>query len=116
MLSWFMDDDRGQDPPQQPKTAPGQRQTAQCRAAQAGRDESRPGNRPPRPRAAQLRSYLRETFGNTWFTRRDAGSLVRELWSEGQKPTADEILQDVTGTPIELEAAGERVNEALAAA
>ena len=63
---------------------------------------------------AQLRSYLRETFGNTWFTRRDAGSLVRELWSEGQKPTADEILQDVTGSSIELEAAGERVREALA--
>jgi hypothetical protein len=65
---------------------------------------------------AQLRSYLRETFGNTWFTRRDAGSLVRELWSEGQKPTADEILQEVTGASIELEAAGERVREALAAA
>ena len=64
---------------------------------------------------AQLRSYLRETFGNTWFTRRDAGSLVRELWSEGQKPTADEILQEVTGSSIELEAAGERVREALAA-
>jgi hypothetical protein len=65
---------------------------------------------------AQLRSYLRETFGNTWFTRRDAGALVRELWSEGQKPTADEILQEVTGASIELEAAGERVKEALAAA
>jgi hypothetical protein len=64
---------------------------------------------------AQLRSYLRESFGNTWFTRRDAGSLVRELWSEGQKPTADEILQEVTGASIELEAAGERVREALAA-
>jgi hypothetical protein len=63
---------------------------------------------------AQLRSYLRETFGNTWFTRRDAGSLLRELWSEGQKPTADEILQEVTGASIELEAAGERVREALA--
>ena len=65
---------------------------------------------------AQLRSYLRETFGNAWFTRRDAGSLVRELWSEGQKPTADEILQEVTGASIELAAAGERVREAIAAA
>ena len=41
---------------------------------------------------AQLRAYLREKFGNAWFTRRDAGSLMRELWSEGQKPTADELL------------------------
>ncbi|HZR94683.1 MAG TPA: hypothetical protein VFA56_03255 [Gaiellaceae bacterium] len=65
---------------------------------------------------AQLRSYLREKFGNAWFTRRDAGSLIRELWSEGQKPTADEILQDVTGSGLELEAAAERVREALAAA
>ena len=65
---------------------------------------------------AQLRAYLRERFGNTWFTRRDAGSLIRELWSEGQKPTADEILQDVTGASLELEAAAERVREALAAA
>jgi hypothetical protein len=65
---------------------------------------------------AQLRSFLREKFGNEWFTRRDAGSLIRELWSEGQKPTADEILLDVTGARVELEAAAERVRESLAAA
>jgi hypothetical protein len=64
---------------------------------------------------AQLRGFLREKFGNTWFTRKDAGSLIRELWSEGQKPTADEILQDVTGATLELEAAADRVREALAA-
>jgi hypothetical protein len=63
---------------------------------------------------AQLRAYLREKFGTAWFTRRDAGSLLRELWSEGQKPTADEILEDVTGTRIELAVLGERVREALA--
>jgi len=65
---------------------------------------------------AQLRSYLREKFGNAWFARKDAGSLLRELWSEGQKPTADEILEDVTGSSIDLEAVAERVREALAAA
>lgn len=65
---------------------------------------------------AQLRAYLREKFGTAWFTRRDAGGLVRELWAEGQKPTADEILQEVTGSTIELEAAADRVREALAAA
>jgi hypothetical protein len=65
---------------------------------------------------AQLRAYLREKFGNAWFTRRDAGSLIRELWSEGQKPTADEILEDVTGARLELEAVADRVREALAAA
>jgi hypothetical protein len=63
---------------------------------------------------AQLRAYLRETFGTTWFTRRDAGSLLRELWSEGQKPNADEILEEVTGRRIELDAVAERIKEALA--
>jgi hypothetical protein len=62
---------------------------------------------------AQLRAYLRESFGNTWFARRDAGSLLRELWSEGQKPTADELLQEVTGDRIVLDAVADRISEAL---
>jgi hypothetical protein len=65
---------------------------------------------------AQLRSYLREAFGNAWFTRHDAGSLLRELWEEGQKPSADELLAEVTGATLELDAAADRVREALAAA
>jgi len=65
---------------------------------------------------AQLRAYLREKFGNAWFSKRDAGSLLRELWAEGQKPTADELLRDVTGETLELAAVGDRVREALAAA
>jgi hypothetical protein len=65
---------------------------------------------------AQLRSYLRETFGNAWFARREAGSLLRELWAEGQKHTADELLKEVSGQEIELEAVAERITEALAAA
>ncbi|MGZ4387433.1 MAG: hypothetical protein ACXVZO_10930, partial [Gaiellaceae bacterium] len=65
---------------------------------------------------AQLRAYLLEKFGSAWFTRKDAGSLIRELWSEGQKPTADEILHEVTGSTLELEAAAERIRATLAAA
>ena len=45
-------------------------------------------------------------FGNAWFTHRDAGSLLRELWAEGQKPTADELLREVTGETLELAAVG----------
>jgi hypothetical protein len=63
---------------------------------------------------AQMRFHLREQFGNEWFARREAGSLLRELWSLGQKPTADELLKDVTGSEIEMMAVAERVNEALA--
>jgi hypothetical protein len=65
---------------------------------------------------AQLRAHLRERFGNAWFSRREAGSLLRELWAEGQKPTADELLQEVTGEPLELSAVTDRIREALAAA
>ena len=41
---------------------------------------------------AQLRDFLRSEFGNEWFARREAGGLLRELWSLGQGPTADELL------------------------
>ena len=64
---------------------------------------------------AQLRTHLRERFGNAWFTKREAGSLLRELWSEGQKPTADELLKDVTGETLDLDAVADRIREALAA-
>jgi hypothetical protein len=65
---------------------------------------------------SQMRAYLRERFGNAWFSRREAGSLLRELWAEGQKPTADELLREVTGETLELAAVGDRIREALAAA
>ena len=62
---------------------------------------------------AQLRDHLRERFGNDWFASRDAGSLLRELWAEGQKPTADELLHEVSGATVEMEAVADRVREAL---
>ncbi|HET7571057.1 MAG TPA: hypothetical protein VFJ77_00135 [Gaiellaceae bacterium] len=65
---------------------------------------------------AQLRSFLRERFGNAWFSRRDAGSLLRELWSEGQRQTADELLREVSGESLDLAAVADRIGEALAAA
>jgi hypothetical protein len=65
---------------------------------------------------AALKRFFREKFGSTWFTRRDAGSLVRELWSEGQRLTADEILKELTSAEIELEAVSEYVRDSLAAA
>jgi hypothetical protein len=64
---------------------------------------------------AQLRAHLRERFGTTWFAQREAGSLLRELWAEGQKPTADELLQEVSGEKLELAAVGDRIRESLAA-
>jgi len=62
---------------------------------------------------SQLRDHLRERFGNDWFAQREAGSLLRELWSLGQQPTADELLKDVTGAEIQMSAVGDRVREHL---
>ena len=64
---------------------------------------------------AQLRDFLRGEFGNDWFARREAGDLLRELWSLGQGPTADELLRDVTGAKLEMASVAERVREGLAA-
>ncbi|MGH2996729.1 MAG: hypothetical protein ACRDM9_10490, partial [Gaiellaceae bacterium] len=58
---------------------------------------------------AQLRSFLEEEYGSAWFTRREAGSLLRELWAEGQRLTADELLDEVAGAGLELSAVDERI-------
>jgi hypothetical protein len=62
---------------------------------------------------AQLRDFLRSEFGNEWFARREAGDLLRELWSLGQEPTADELLKDVTGATLEMASVGDRIRERL---
>jgi hypothetical protein len=63
---------------------------------------------------AQLREFLRGEFGNEWFARRDTGDLLRELWSLGQGPTADELLRDVAGAKLEMASVAARVRENLA--
>ena len=64
---------------------------------------------------AQLRDFLRSEFGNTWFAKREAGDLLRELWSLGQGPTAEALLREVTGAQLEMASVAERVREGLAA-
>jgi hypothetical protein len=64
---------------------------------------------------AQLRDFLRSELGNEWFARRESGDLLRELWSLGQSPTADELLRDVTGAEIEMAAVVDRITEGLRA-
>ena len=62
---------------------------------------------------AQLREFLRSEFGNEWFARRETGDLLRELWSLGQGPTADELLKDVTGATLEMASVAERIREGI---
>jgi len=49
-----------------------------------------------------LRATLRERFGMEWFTRREAGDLLRSLWREGQRLDADELLGEMTGRPLDF--------------
>jgi hypothetical protein len=63
---------------------------------------------------AQLRDFLRSELGNDWFAKRDAGDLLRELWSLGQGPTADALLKDVTGAKLEMASVAERIREGIA--
>jgi hypothetical protein len=63
--------------------------------------------------SAQMTTFLREELGSDWFRKRDAGSLLTELWALGQKPTADELLEDVTGAPVEMEAVAEQIREGI---
>ena len=59
----------------------------------------------------QIESHLREELGRAWFTRPEAGSLLREVWAEGQRLTAAELLDQVAGARLELAAVGERIEE-----
>jgi len=62
---------------------------------------------------AQFRTHLKERFGSDWFTKREAGSLVRELWETGMSMTADELLAEVTGQEIEMDAVATLARETL---
>jgi hypothetical protein len=62
---------------------------------------------------AQLRTHLKERYGSDWFTDREAGSLLRELWSLGMSQSADEMLKDVTGAELEMDAVGTLVRETI---
>lgn len=41
---------------------------------------------------AELADELRESLGPDWFAEPEAGARLRALWSEGQPPTASELL------------------------
>ena len=63
--------------------------------------------------SAQMTTFMRDELGSDWFRKREAGLLLTDLWALGQKPTADELLKDVTGAAVELEAVAEQVRDAI---
>jgi oligoendopeptidase F len=62
---------------------------------------------------SQLREHFRERFGSDWFADRKAGGMLRELWSEGHRLNADELLADVTGEELEMGAFAQSLREQL---
>jgi hypothetical protein len=62
---------------------------------------------------AQFRTHLRDRYGSEWFTKREAGSLVHELWETGMSMNADEMLHEVTGQEIDMDAVAQLTRETL---
>ena len=62
---------------------------------------------------AQMRAYLRERFGTDWFAKREAGSLLRELWSEGQALHRRRAARRGRRDAIELDAIADRVRDTV---
>ena len=56
------------------------------------------------------RRALRERFGEAWFDAERAGDWLRELWREGQRLDADELLAErVGGEPLDFAALAEEL-------
>ena len=51
-----------------------------------------------------LRAELRERFGQLWFEQPEAGTLLRSLWSQGQRLPAEELLGELTGARLDFSA------------
>lgn len=49
-----------------------------------------------------LRALLVERFGPAWFEEPEAGAQLRELWREGQRRPADELLADLRGGELDF--------------
>ena len=50
-----------------------------------------------------LRRYLRDRFGARWWNEREAGDVLRGLWRDGQRLTAEEMLGELTGEELRFE-------------
>jgi hypothetical protein len=52
----------------------------------------------------QLRSYLRSRHADRWFESARAGDDLKALWREGQRSTPEELIQRLTGAPLDFRA------------
>jgi hypothetical protein len=63
---------------------------------------------------AQLRDYLRREYDEEWFRILKAGRFLRDLWREGQKYTADELVKFMGFERLEPTLLLAELHEALA--
>lgn len=52
----------------------------------------------------RLRAHLQERFGPDWFEQREAGDVLRSLWRVDERLSADELLDELTGEPLDFAA------------
>jgi len=63
---------------------------------------------------AQLREYLKKEYDEEWFRAPRAGKFLRDLWREGQKYTADELVRFMGYDELDPEPMLAEIREALA--
>jgi hypothetical protein len=51
---------------------------------------------------AQMHGYMRKTFGDRWFSDRNAGAKLLELFRLGQRHSADEIARQLGYSGVEI--------------
>lgn len=52
---------------------------------------------------AQMRAALQERFGEAWFKNDQTGAYLKELWSYGQKYTAEELVKTIGYADLDAE-------------
>jgi hypothetical protein len=62
----------------------------------------------------QVRAALHEEFGEEWFASEKAGRYLRDLWSYGQKYSADELVKTIGYVDLDFEPMLQEIERGLA--
>jgi hypothetical protein len=52
-------------------------------------------------RTAQLRAYLRDSVGTNWWQNPETGTFLRELFSEGTRPSSEAVAEQIGFDPLD---------------
>jgi len=62
---------------------------------------------------ARVRAHLCMRYGPGWFESPEAGTLLRELWSQGQRLNAEELVRELDGSRLDLMTLAAELRETL---